>query len=118
MTAAARVAVLGLRVMTGDQATPKARRLVERNTDRLSIAVCQAIAEAVTSSTEVEILEALARDGVSTSDVAADLAVRAGVTAYVNAPEDDGERFAALVYALGVAFVHVEHVQGRATVSA
>ena len=118
MTAAARVAVLGLRVMTGDQAPPKARRLVERNAARLSVTTCQAIAEAVTSSTEAEILEALAREGVSTADVAADLAVRAGVTAHVNTPEGDGERFAALVYALGVAFVHVEHVQGRATVSA
>ena len=65
MTAAARVAVLGLRVMTGDQATPKARRDLERNAERLSVPACQAIAEAVTSATEAEVLEALqqAREG-------------------------------------------------------
>ena len=116
-----RAAVIGLRIISGDNVTSAARRTLRGNLGRLDPDVRDALAERITSTTYAD-LGPLIAAGTNTADVAGATAGRPDVvTILAPRPGLDRmapERFAAVALALGVAYLHVESLTERATVTA
>jgi hypothetical protein len=113
-----RIAVIGMRVLSGDRATADARRNLSRAVKRLDPADVERVTERVTSTPDSDVL-ALLGDG-TTADAGAALAARPDVAACIKRKPATPSHvhMAAVMYVLGLAFLHVESVLERLSMSA